>query len=66
MYGMEHGVLMHAAIFMGSWLAFFALCALPFLLIYVAYRAGVKRGREEERLAQQRTSGGLAEAERKH
>jgi len=66
MYGMEHGVLMHIAIVMGSWLAFFALCVLPFLLIYVAYRAGVRRGREEERLVQQRTGGGLAEVERQH
>lgn len=66
MYGMEHGVLMHVAIVMGGWLAFFALCVLPFLLTYVAYRAGVRRGREEERVAQQRTGGGLGEVDRQH
>jgi hypothetical protein len=51
MYGGEHGFLLHTAMVLGSWLVFFALCVLPFVLIVCAYLLGFRKGRQAERHA---------------
>jgi len=45
MYGAEHGMLLHAAIVVGSWVLFVLLCTAPFLLVFAAYMAW-KRARQ--------------------
>lgn len=47
MYGLEHGIMMHGLILACTWLAFFLLCLFPFLVLYGAYRFGVRRGRQQ-------------------
>jgi purine-cytosine permease-like protein len=49
MYGAEHGFLLHAALMIGGWLVFLAICVAPFALVFLAYWLGVRRGRRLER-----------------
>lgn len=47
MYGFEHGIMLHGLILACAWLAFLLLCLFPFVVLYGAYRLGVRRGRQQ-------------------
>lgn len=47
MYGIEHGIMLHGLILACTWLGFVLLCLFPFVVLYGAYRFGVRRGRQQ-------------------